>query len=181
MMNLLSGLHKIRNSERGFTVIEMLVAIILVGAVLAIATSMIVQSFNVFRSSTFRMSAGQMAELAQRQVALYLRSATDVDDIGCLTDDGNNGELTFTAYHPEDDRDSPEQVKIELSLEDGGLRIEVEDLDIDRQLAYSVQRFCIEKVDDRNDEFEISIVYYDQEDETYRRKGTTVRSRNISD
>jgi len=169
---MFNPLSKSVNNNRGFTIVELLVAIVIMGSVLAIATTMIVQSFNVFRSSTYRMSAGQMAEMAVNRTSLYLRSAVEDEDniFGCLNDDNN---IEFYAYHP----DHEEVVKIKFELEDNDLTTNAyDDLNEFRLIAYGVEEFCIEQKN--GNKFSLSIQYIDDEGNV-KTKRTNVKSRNI--
>ena len=98
----------------GFTIIELLMAIIILGVVMAAITTMIVQSFNVFDSSTRRMSAGQLAELGLSEVGRVLRSAKTIPGIpvdGHEFDDEDKS-YSFTGYI--DDSDTKEEIVIEF-------------------------------------------------------------------
>lgn len=150
---------KIFKKENGFTVIELLVAIVIMGAVLAIATTMIVQSFNVFRSSTYRMSAGQMAEMTLRQIALQVRAAEN--------DPSNNGN-NYSFDHPDHN--------VEISYDEDNRRLSLytnSDLVIS---AHSVTNFKLESINEN--EFRLEIEYIDEE-EGEKFKSTRVKSRNI--
>ena len=102
----------------GFTIIELLMAIIILGVVMAAITTMIVQSFNVFDSSTRRMSAGQLAELGLSEVGRVLRSAKTIPGIPVDGDefdefDDKDKTYSFTGYI--DDSDTKEEIVIEFS------------------------------------------------------------------
>ena len=77
----MSRLKRVIENNKGITLIEILISITILGVVLAIATSMIIQTFNIAPSGTRRMSAKQMAEMHVTEIARYVRNANP-DDIG---------------------------------------------------------------------------------------------------
>ena len=159
----------------GFTVIELLMAIIILGVVMAAITTMIVQSFNVFDSSTRRMSAGQLAELALSEVGGYLRSATDATTEGNIDDDNKPyGPWRFKGYHPEYDN----VVDFIFDLDENTQQLILDVVDINRVIANNVQEFYIEKEVDSENEFVIYIEVKDGED-NIARKRINITSRNL--
>lgn len=155
-------------TKRGLTVIEMLIAIVILGVVMSIATSMVIQSFNIFGSSTRRMSASQLTELAQTEVALHLRSAktkiyVDADENIYEFDgfyEGNEGTLKFVF-------DSNSE-KLLLSFEKPG-----EDT-INRTIANNIVEF---EVEGESNEFDIYIKAKD--DNNTSEKRLSITSRNL--
>jgi len=136
----------------GFTVIELLMAIVILGVIMAAITTMIVQSFNVFDSSTRRISAGQLAELALSEVGGYLRSVTPYEeDKGDFEDNFGDDSWVFYGYHPGTE---DQIVKFELNLIDESLLLKVEGLN-ERTVLNNVKDFDISKED--NNEFIIFI------------------------
>jgi len=158
----MTAINNILNNKRGFTVIELLVAIVIMGAVLAIATTMIVQSFNVFRSSTYRMSAGQMAEMTLRQIALHVRAAE--------SEPVENDNYIFL---------HPDYEEIIIEHVDDNLRLITKNGDENLVIsAHSVTNFMLETIDGSDNEFRLEITYIDEE-EGEKSKSTRVKSRNI--
>jgi len=160
------------NDNDGFTVIELLMAIIILGVVMAAITTMIVQSFNVFDSSTRRMSAGQLAELGLSEVGGYLRSATEIVD--------DNGPWKFRGYHPNIDEEGiDEDFLFVFNLEDKRLLLNVYDEDdtiiYNRTIINNVMEFEIEI---NGNEFVINIKVEDGEG-NIARKRLSVSSRNL--
>ncbi len=162
--------------NKGLTVIELLVAIVILGVVMAIVTGMVVQSFNVFDSSTRRMSAGQLAELAKTEIAGYLRTTIPHTD--------NNfedlGEWRFKGYHPRypdlivDFTIKHDEANNTLSVEINGGEIEGQSV----LILNNVVDFDINQLDDDNDSFFEIYVKIDDGD-NIATKRTTVKSRNF--
>lgn len=71
-------LKKLLQLEKGMTLLEALVSLLILGVVLTIVTSMLVHSFNIFSSAPDRMSAKQMGELNLREIVRYVRSSEAV-------------------------------------------------------------------------------------------------------
>ncbi|MFW6378289.1 MAG: type IV pilus modification PilV family protein, partial [Bacillota bacterium] len=138
-----------------------LMAILILGVVMAAITTMIVQSFDVFDSSTRRMSAGQLAELGLSEVGGYLRTATNFE---------HNVNWKFDGYHPETD---DQNVKFELSLDNESLKLNVTGLN-ERTILNNVKDFNINEDDG---DFIINIEVEDSEGNTANKR-LTVRSRN---
>jgi len=156
-------------TKRGLTVIEMLIAIVILGVVMSIATSMVIQSFNIFDSSTRRMSASQLTELAQTEVALHLRSAkteiTNNEDKNKYKFDGfyegNEGTLEFVF-------DSNSE-RLLLNFKKLG-----EDTIISRTIANNIVGF---EVEGESNEFDIYIKAKD--DNNTSEKRLSITSRNL--
>ena len=156
------------NKNNGFTVIELLMAIIILGVVMAAVTTMIVQSFNVFDRSTRRMSAGQLAELALSEVGGYLRTVTETIELN------ENGPWKFKGYHP----NFEEEVEFNLTLNDRRLSLAIEnENDYDRIIVNNVNDFNITK-NETDEKFIILIEVKDEEDNTARKR-LNVTSRNL--
>jgi prepilin-type N-terminal cleavage/methylation domain-containing protein len=66
--------------KRALTLIEILLVVIILGIVIAIATTMIIQTFGVVGSSSSRMSTKQLTALAEERIEKHLRTAFDSDD-----------------------------------------------------------------------------------------------------
>jgi len=155
------------NNDNGLTVIELLLAILILGIVMTAITTMIVQSFDLFDSSTRRMSAGQLAELALDQIALHLRTATSE-----INED--NGKWQFDGYYV----DSDDQVSFEIILDQNQLRLRIDDINKTRIITNNVveNEFYITKNENEN-EFELYIMIDD--DSNHAEKRITVKSRNL--
>lgn len=159
----------------GMTLVEVLMTLIILGVVMLVITTMIVQAYNVFRSSTTRMSVGQLAEMTIREVSEYLKSATPVNESFDFT--GNDTSWNFIAYYQDERRwfeveFNGDIVSLEMYNIDNGERgtfIE------ERDLAYEIDEFIMTS---NNGEFEIKIVYQDEFGDRVE-KNSTSRSRNF--
>lgn len=109
--------------NKGVTLIEMLVAISIIGVVLALATNMIIPAFNIVPSGTRRMSARQMAELHLTEISRYVRN----DEIDSVVYNGdmlrielkNNEEKTFNNVIEDESnipKDPGNNVEIKLTV-----------------------------------------------------------------
>ncbi|TDP96960.1 prepilin-type N-terminal cleavage/methylation domain-containing protein [Halanaerobium saccharolyticum] len=67
------------NKEKGFTLIELMLALAIVGIVVFSSTGMIVNLFNIVRPSAQRMNTKQVAEIRLIEIAKYVRAASNSD------------------------------------------------------------------------------------------------------
>ena len=89
----MSRLKGIIENKKGITLIELLIAISILGVVLAIATSMIIQAYNIVPPGTRRMSAKQMAEMHVTEISRHVRNAYSGDIDNMYNYDGETIEL----------------------------------------------------------------------------------------
>ena len=158
-----SNFEEIMNGESGLTLIEMLIAVAFTGAVLLIASNMLIQSYNIFYGGTERMTASQAAEITVSQLANDIRASENVDG-NCI--DGENSD--------------------EITIDNGDIVYKFEDTDTmngtieregdgeNRTIAHNVEELC---VDNTNDNFKITLIYVDR-DGVEKRRSTSVRRRN---
>ncbi|GEM_PF-984672 len=154
-------------NNKGLTLIELLVAILLFGIVITLASSMLVQSFNLIEPSMRRMSASQLAELSKREIVTILRTAVSFES--------NDGSYEFRAYEPGQESFS-EFTDFKLIWDEDTLRLEWNDSE--RIIGRNVIHFDI--IPNENSyrySFEIEITARDNEGNEAR-KSTKIRSRN---
>ena len=75
-------MKKIRNSlkkEDGITLIEILLALAIIGIVISMSTGMITQAFRIIIPSSERMSVKQNAEINLTEISSYVRNAQSID------------------------------------------------------------------------------------------------------
>jgi len=160
--------------QSGFTLIELIVAIFLIGIVISIVSAMLVQSFNVFESSTRRMSASQLTELTKREVSSYLRSAVS----GVSNNDENSWK--FIAYHPNPDFDNPKD--FEIIKIDGRLELTVNGGNIENRVLVNAEKIEFNISSDNEEDWEGNFTVF-VKTEDYRgntaSKTFSVRSRNF--
>jgi type II secretory pathway pseudopilin PulG len=75
-------MEKIRNllkKEDGITIIEILLALAIIGIVLSMSTGMITQAFRIIIPSSERMSVKQTAEINLTEITSYVRNAQSID------------------------------------------------------------------------------------------------------
>lgn len=66
--------------KKALTLIEILLSVIILGVILTIATTMIIQTFGIVGSSSSRMSTKQLTALAEDRIEKHLRTAVESDD-----------------------------------------------------------------------------------------------------
>ena len=152
-------------NDNGFTIVEIFLAVVITAIVLTIITSMIIQAFNVFDSSTRRMSAAQLAELATTEISGHLRSATSYDK------DNDEEKWRFNGYYS----NIEDYVEFIITKDGDQLNISIENgIYEDRTIIHNVDDFDITKMD--SGEFVIFIEVNDGDN--IARKRITVNSRN---
>jgi prepilin-type N-terminal cleavage/methylation domain-containing protein len=65
--------------EQGFTLIELMLALAIVGIVVALSTGFIVDLFNIVQPSAQRMNTKQIAEIRLTEISKYVRAASAID------------------------------------------------------------------------------------------------------
>jgi prepilin-type N-terminal cleavage/methylation domain-containing protein len=66
-------------NNQGFTLIELILALAIIGILISMATGAILQAFNIVTPSTKRMNAKQMAEIRLAEIISYARNAKDIN------------------------------------------------------------------------------------------------------
>ena len=162
-----SNFEEIMNGESGLTLIEMLIAVAFTGAVLLIASNMLIQSYNIFYGGTERMTASQAAEITVSQLANDIRASENVD--GNCIDGENSDEITI---------DNGDIVyKFEDTDTMNGTIVREDNNGDTRTIAHNVDELCVENT---NDNFKITLTYVDR-DGVEKDRSTTVRRRNVND
>lgn len=90
----MNKLRKIKN-DNGLTLIELLISIALLGVTLAIATTIIIQAYNIVPSGSRRMSAKQMAEMHVTEIARHIRNNEELEVNGNTVDISSSDEITI--------------------------------------------------------------------------------------
>lgn len=171
----------------GLTLIELIVGITLLGVVITLATTMLVQSLTVIEPSMRRMSAGQLTELAKNELATYLRTATSVDfaEIDIDDENGDEGPWVFKGFHPATDGADEVRFTFYIDESDPGYRLNVESYNVaeekiieDRTIVSNIVKLEIIK-NEKNGRysFDIFIKVVDR-DGNEATKRAAVRSRN---
>lgn len=76
-MKKINGIIK---SDDGITLVEILLAIAIIGIVISMSTGMIVQVFRIIIPNTERMSVKKMAENNLSEITPYVRNAKEIDN-----------------------------------------------------------------------------------------------------
>ncbi|MDZ7672691.1 MAG: prepilin-type N-terminal cleavage/methylation domain-containing protein [Halanaerobiales bacterium] len=72
-------INDIIKNNNGFTLIEILLAIAIIGIAISMSTGMITQAFRIIIPNNERMNVKQMAEINLREISPYVRNAKDID------------------------------------------------------------------------------------------------------
>ena len=168
-----SNFKNLMGGESGLTLIEMLIAVAFTGVVLMIASTMIIQSFDIFFGGTERMTASQMAEMTVSQLANDIRASDEVpiddEEKECFDNDEESIEITIN----EDEDESVSYNFVETNAMKGTIVREDNNGDT-RTIAHNVDELCVENT---NDKFKITLIYVDR-DGVEKRRSTSVRRRN---
>ena len=94
-------MNKKTEKNSGFTLIEVLLATVILGMVLALSSSLIIQSLNISLPGSRRMSVKQMAELHLTEIIPYVKNAREdgIENYKIKTREGKKVE-----YHEEKDK-----------------------------------------------------------------------------
>lgn len=110
--------------DGGFTLIELLAGIAILGVVIALGSTMIIQTFDVFGASTERMSGAQLLEIARGELVDELRQIRDDE-----YDIYKNSDLLINR------NDSLDVDENELEIEDGVFQFTIEYLNEDGEIG----------------------------------------------
>lgn len=80
-------------NDKGITLVEILLAIAIIGIVISMSTGMIVQVFRIIVPNTERMNVKQMAEINLREITPFVRNAKDIDTNNNIVTTTNDHEL----------------------------------------------------------------------------------------
>jgi prepilin-type N-terminal cleavage/methylation domain-containing protein len=86
-------MNKFISIDNGFTLVEILMTIIILGVVILIVTSMIIQSFSIVDDSSQRITQNRLVEIMLEDISKYFRSATDFTVV-------SSNVYEFEAYSP---------------------------------------------------------------------------------
>lgn len=124
-------------SKRGLTLIEILLVVIILGIVIAIATTMIIQTFGIVGSSSSRMSTKQLTALAEERIEKHLRTAIDSED----NDFGEERSQWFFKGYSNDG----EEIDYQINFNNNKLFLKVSD-QTQKVILRNVNDFYIEEV-----------------------------------
>lgn len=137
--------------KRALTLIEILLSIIILGVVVTIATTMIIQTFGIVGSSSSRMSTKQLTALAEDRIEKHLRTAAKNPD----NNFGKESPWVFSGYSNEGD-----PVKYKLELKNNQLHLKV-GIQAEEVILNNVNKFYI--IDENNGVFKL---YFDVNDDS---------------
>lgn len=160
-------MNKIINNK-GITLVEILVAITVFSAVMIIATSMIIQSFNIINRSSEQVSRKQLAEIMLEDITNNLRQIDSV-----ISDEDNSWEFNFLDGNAND--------KLKIELNDNKLEMKIDGKDI--RVTKNIKNPDIEIIkDEKGNSTGRIIVEFEIEDETGRtiKKRKEILARNLN-
>jgi prepilin-type N-terminal cleavage/methylation domain-containing protein len=105
--------------KKALTLIEILFVLIILGVVIMIATTMIIQTFGIVGTSSSRMSTDQLTALAQERIERHLRTVVESSDNSF----GENlNKWVFNGYST-----SGEEIEYEVELSNQRLFLKIAD------------------------------------------------------
>lgn len=160
-------MNKILNNK-AITLVELLIAITVFSAVMIIAISMIIQSFNIINRSSEQVSKNQLAEIMLEDITNNLRIVESV-----VKDENNLWEFKFPDNYTDD--------KLEIKISDNKLQMKI-DGKVIRVINNIKNIDIVEIVNDEDGYTGRIIVKMKVKDETGRiiEKRKTVLARNLS-
>lgn len=137
--------------KKALTLIEILLVIIILGIVITIATTIIIQTFGIVGSSSSRMSAKQLTALAEDKIEKYLRTATDSSDNNFGKE---QNQWVFKGYS-----DAGEEIEYKVELKNDKLTLSI-GAQPEEVILNNVDEFYIEKVNNNG----VFRIYFDVKD-----------------
>lgn len=157
---------KILADKKALTLIEILLAVIILGIVMTIATTIIIQTFGIVGSSSSRMSTKQLTSLAENRIEKHLQTA--INDVN-----NNFGkeqiQWTFKGYS-----DAGEKIDYQVDHNNDKLTLTI-GTQSGEVILNNVNDFYIEKVNNKG----VFRLYFDVNDDTdsiKRKKIVTARN-----
>jgi prepilin-type N-terminal cleavage/methylation domain-containing protein len=78
-------------NSKGFTLVEVLITIAILGIVMAIGAAVLIQTFEIIPNTNQRMSTRQLAEINLSTIASFVRNAESIDIINDTITISENG------------------------------------------------------------------------------------------
>ncbi|SDL59708.1 type II secretion system protein [Halarsenatibacter silvermanii] len=140
-------------NQSGLTLIELIISIAIMGVVIALASTMIIQAFNLAPVGSRRMSAGQLAEMHITEISRYIRNArvNDKISISVAVDNVYDGEVTIGSDNEDySEENFGQPSKLELTFYDQnnetitfyditGFKMEYKDNDNNGRYSYEIE------------------------------------------
>jgi type II secretory pathway pseudopilin PulG len=143
----------IKNNE-GFTLIELIVIIGIIGIIVPAVSTMIIQGFNIFDRGIEKMSTDQQVEIALREVADYLKASNNLPPLDHEDENNNsitlnnNDSFSFKSYSSSTNKD----IEISLSSADENFNLLIND----RLVAQNIKKIELVKEKEKIYHFKIS-------------------------
>ncbi len=163
--------------NKGFTLIEVLMAAALTGMVVTLASGMFIQLFDVFNTGQHRINVGQRAELGKSTAARIMRRAVEIDHE--IVDNkykeivSGQRDVFFSTAVSGAEFEITDDINNNLILYYDGQK---------RSIAEAVELFRIEALDYDNSYFKIIIEYRIEKNTDQpgtRKKSITISPKNI--
>ncbi len=140
--------------KKALTLIEILLVIIILGIVITIATTIIIQTFGIVGSSSSRLSTKQLTALAEDRVEKYLHTAFNSSDNNFGK---NQNQWIFKGYSS-----TGEEIKYKFELKANKITLSIDDQP-EEIILNNVNDFYIKKADDYDDNGVFKL-YFDVKD-----------------
>ena len=137
------------NNMKGFTILELIIVIVLIGILIPLFSNFIVDSFELFNTGLNRMNTNQRAEIALDTIAKFLRSSDEKPNKKL---DSDNDTLTFSSYNKNGIK---ENITIELSGSEDNYNLLLDSKLVLENVIY----FEIEDIDGNGTNFKINLKY----------------------
>jgi len=139
--------------KKALTLIEILFVLIILGVVIMIATTMIIQTFGIVGTSSRRMSAKQLTALAEDKIEKYLHTAIDSSDNN-FGKEQNQYQWVFKGYSH-----AGEEIEYKVELKNDKLTLSI-GAQPEEVILNNVDEFYIEKVNNNG----VFRIYFDVKD-----------------
>ncbi|SDG78814.1 Type II secretory pathway, pseudopilin PulG [Halanaerobium congolense] len=149
------GMYIMIKNNEGFTLIELIVIIGIIGLIVPAVSTMIIQGFNIFDRGIEKMSTEQQVEIALREIADYLKASNNLPPLdhedennNSITLNNNSDSFSFKSYSDNTNKD----IEISLSSADKNLNLLIND----RLVAQNIKKIKLVKEKEKIYHFKIS-------------------------
>lgn len=139
--------------KKALTLIELLLVIIILGIVITIATTIIIQTFGIVGSSSGRMSTKQLTDLAENRIEKHLQTA--INDVSNNFGD-EQFQWSFKGYS-----DAGEEIEYKVNLRNNKLVLKIGDK-AEEVILNNVNNFYIIEINTNG----VFRIYFDVNDDS---------------
>lgn len=154
----------IKNNQ-GFTLVELILVIGIIGIIIPVASTLILQAFNIFDQSTEKMNTEQQIEIALSETSDYIKAGKNLP----LPDSDNPSKTTLTINSAEDKFEFSSYLdglekNIEVKLKNAENKLKL--LVNGRLLANNINKLDFEMIDEENKIYKLIINYNDDQEKS---------------